>query len=171
DSAGCTLGGQVVTCEVGTLHPGATARVHVRTEVVVGDTGTAQITVTSDQGEPTPDPHTNSLSHALTVQPPRADVWSFVNYGPSVVVEGVPVTLRALIANAGPSTVPSSQLEVTVPADWTITAAEWDHQGTRTPCAVSGTSVSCATGSIASPAGNARDVYVTVVPGAPATGL
>src|SRR5690606_360547 len=58
-----------------------------------------------------------------------------------------------------------------VPEDWTITEAEWDHQGTRTPCEVSGASVSCATGSIPSPGGNARDVYVTVVPGAPATGL
>jgi hypothetical protein len=168
DSGGCTRDEQVVTCEVGTIPRGGTARVLVISSVTAGTTGTIETSVTSDLAEPAPDPHTNELSHDLTVLPPRADLRARIIEQPTELVVGQPYTFRHQIRNDdGPSMVPSAVGTFEVPAGWTITSAVWDDFGVDVPCTITGTISTCNTDSI--PNHSFQTMEVTVVPDQVAT--
>ena len=157
----CTIDGQTVTCELGTLAAGTTRRLVLTAEVdVADDGGVVALSATSDGPEISPDPHPNTVDQPVDVDAPNADLGAAIQI-PSVVPAGQPVVLRPTILNAGPSS-PAVTSVLELPADWTIVSVDASSFLDPDPCTTAGSTVTCAFS--VSSAGNNRSYGVTVVP-------
>lgn len=164
DTTACAVVGQKITCEYGTLTPGAQRELIVvakvdpaRTQSVVN---AATVTTT------TPDPVVPNNRDEVTVPvAPTADV-SIVKSVDGGVVQGtdtVTYTLRA--HNNGPSTAQSVKVSDAVPSELTdVTATIVGPPSV--PCTVTGQQVDCAVGTLA-PGADATVKIVAKAKGAP----
>ncbi|SDE61004.1 isopeptide-forming domain-containing fimbrial protein [Auraticoccus monumenti] len=149
----CTVDGQVATCTLdGPLADGATAVATVVGTLDAGSTGelTNRATVSAD----TTDPQPGSNTTAVTFDPDSDAELSVVNDGPDAVVAGEEVEWVVTVTNGGPSDATAVQLTDLLPAGLTGVSATFGNQ----TCDVTGDTVTCALGDLAS----GSSVQVTV---------
>lgn len=164
DTDACVADGQKVTCEYGTLTPGAERELVVvakvdpaRTQPVVN---AATVTTT------TPDPKPENDEDDVTVQvDPKADVSIVKSVDGGVVQGGDTVTYTLSAHNHGPSTATTVKIADAVPSDLTIVSATLVGPP-AVPCTVTGQQVDCAVGALA-PGADATVQVVTTAKGAP----
>ncbi|WP_244930731.1 isopeptide-forming domain-containing fimbrial protein [Nocardioides sp. W7] len=144
DEERCSVTGQVVSCDYGTLAPGATRTVHVT--VQVDPARTTPVTNAVDVTTTTPDTAPgNNHSQVTTPVTPVADV-SVTKTADGVDYEGGDTVTYTLVArNDGPSTAQNVTLTDPLPADLTFVSVT---PGAPTCTQAAGT-VSCAFGALA----------------------
>jgi uncharacterized repeat protein (TIGR01451 family) len=142
----CVVSGQVITCQVPDLAPGATATIQIS-----GTAGraTADQTLSADAvvsgARPDPVPTNNASAAAIVTIPPAVDlVVEKVADKPSAG-PGETVTVTTTVTNRGPSTATDVVLADVVPEGVTVESIT-TSQGT---CSVSGTSITCPLGTLA----------------------
>ena len=155
-SAGCT-GTSVLTCAVGTLASGASATIVVTVRPRVADVG-ASITnsATSSSGIHDPQPSNDSATSTHLVAA-AADLTVSGSASSPTATPGNNVTVHVDLSNAGPSTATGAQFVATVPAGVTVVSA-------KTPagdCAVSGSTITCPVGSLASGGSSSLDLVIS----------
>ena len=164
DTTACAAVGQKISCEYGTLTPGAE-----RTLVVVAKVDPARtdavvnaVTVTTT----TPDPVLPNNEDDVTVPvDPTADVSIAKRVDGGVVQGGDTVTYTLSVHNNGPSTATTVTVADAVPSDLTIVTATL-LGSPNVPCTVTGQQVDCAVGTLA-PGADATVKLVTKAKGAP----
>jgi uncharacterized repeat protein (TIGR01451 family)/fimbrial isopeptide formation D2 family protein len=162
DPARCAAAGQVITCDYGTLVPGATRTVQVTVQVDPARTSPA--TNAADVTTTTPDTApANNHSQVTTPVTPVADV-SVTKTADATEYEGGDTVTYTLVArNDGPSTAQSVTLTDPVPANLTFVSVA---PGAPTCTQAAGT-VSCSFGALAPGAERTVTVKATVNGGAP----
>lgn len=161
----CTVGTTQVTCELGTVGRWTDVPVTVTgmaTAEVPASTTTA--TVTSSTPQDAPDPHPDVQTFTLAVVEARSDLeltGTLTTYVPEPVL-GRDVYLGLTVANHGPGATRSSQVTAQVPAHLEIRSATVPTLSGNPTCAVSGQTVTCATGDI--PAGRTGAVTLQLQP-------
>lgn len=164
DTEACAATGQTISCDYGTLTPGAERELVVvakvdpeRTQPVVN---AATVTTT------TPDPKPENDEDDVTVPvDPKADVSIAKSADGGVVQGGDTVTYTLRAHNHGPSTAQTVKIEDAVPSDLTIVSATLVGPP-AVPCTVTGQQVDCAVGTLA-PGADATVKVVTKAKGAP----
>ena len=155
-SAGCT-GTSVLTCTVGTLASGASATIVVTVRPRVADVGTS-ITNSATASSGIHDPQASNDSATSTrLVSAAADLTVTGSASSSTVVPGANVTVHVDLSNAGPSSATGATFVATVPAGVTVISA-------KTPagdCAVSGTTITCPVGSLASGGASSLDLVIS----------
>ena len=156
----CTSAGQVVTCSIGTVEPGAVATVVV-TAKVDADRTAALTNATSVLSPDESDPSDN-VAQATTPVVAVADLSLTKKVTSGPVVAGGGVTWQLVVTNQGPATAPS--VVITDPVANVVTGLK-----ASAGCTVSGGTVRCAVGSLA--AGKSATVTIsgTVAPTARGT--
>lgn len=152
-SGGCSRAGNEITCELGDLVAGRTQTVTVTTSAP-SDTagGTLSLLVSSAASESDPDPNPNALVQSLSIAPPNADLEVVLSEVPASVVAGEARTYEGRVINHGPSAVDDAVAVVELPAGWILTAASASPE----PCAIDGTTATCALASMHGNGGNRR---------------
>ena len=155
-SAGCS-GTGVLTCTVGNLASGASASIVITVRPRVADVGTSatdSATVSSAIHDPQP---SNDSATATTPVAAAADLTVTGSASSSTAVPGANVTVHVDLSNTGPSTATGATFVATVPAGVTVISA-------KTPagdCAVSGTTITCPVGSLASGGASSLDLVIS----------
>jgi uncharacterized repeat protein (TIGR01451 family)/fimbrial isopeptide formation D2 family protein len=162
DPARCAVAGQVITCDYGTLVPGATRTVHVTVQVdparTSAATNAADVTTTTPDTAPA-----NNHSQVTTPVTSVADV-SVTKTADATEYEGGDTVTYTLVArNDGPSTAQNVTLTDPVPANLTFVSVA---PGAPTCTQAAGT-VSCSFGALAPGAERTVTVKATVNGGPP----
>ncbi|MBA3780411.1 MAG: DUF11 domain-containing protein [Nocardioides sp.] len=155
DRGTCTITGSQVSCAAGALDPGQTVRVTVVVGVPSNAT-TAPLVNNARVGSTTPDPDASNNAATATVTPvaPRADLVVTKQAVTSPVVAGRPVQYLVTVTNNGPSDASTVTLDDATPT----TVSGVTATPTAGSCTVTGGTVSCALGALAS----GRSVQVTI---------
>lgn len=138
--AGCTVAGQVVTCAVATLAPGAAHAFELSTRVAPAATGTIvnDAAVTSR----TPDPNLpNNRVRVPTPVEELADLSIVKHAEPAAAVPGERLTYRLVVSNAGPSTARDVRVTDRLPAGLRLVSAD-------RACRTVGRTVTCEAGAL-----------------------
>jgi uncharacterized repeat protein (TIGR01451 family)/fimbrial isopeptide formation D2 family protein len=152
DPAHCAVAGQAITCDYGTLAPGATRTVQVTVQVDPARTAPAVNTATVSTTTPDTVP-ANDTSTVTTPVVPRADV-SVTKTADGVDYEGGDTVTYTLVArNDGPSTAQGVTLSDPLPSDLSFVSV-----APGASCSQAGGTVSCALGALAP--GESRTVTV-----------
>jgi uncharacterized repeat protein (TIGR01451 family) len=141
----CQLDGATLSCELGTVAPGASAEVTLVTMVpLTTPLGTVLVNEAEvSASEPDPAPANNLASASVSVAA-SADV-SIRKSGPTTPVPSRdPVVFELTVENAGPSVATSVSVVDPLPP-----GAAFDAAGSDTRCAESGGSVTCVLGDLA----------------------
>ena len=139
--AGCTVAGQVVTCAVATLAPGAAHAFELGTRVAPAATGTIvnDAAVTSR----TPDPNVpNNRARVPVPVEELADLSIVKEADEAAAVPGERLTYRIVVRNAGPSAARDVRVTDELPAGLSVVA-------TDRACAAAGRTVTCEAGTLA----------------------
>ncbi len=180
----CTSAAATVTCDLGTLPAGATAKVDVHVTVKPSTTGTVTNTATATSPTPDPDKTNNSstvtgrvdpeadLSIVKTALPVPVETTTFVSGGqsaptlvaatiktaqsPGPVVAGNEVMYTLVVSNAGPADARTVTVTDHLPAGTTF-ASVITKAGT---CANAGMTVTCSLGTV--PAGGSVNIELVV---------
>ncbi|MBB2987761.1 DUF7507 domain-containing protein [Terracoccus luteus] len=146
--------GGVVTCDLGTLAPGAVTSVTIRADLASSATGILENTATV--GSDTDDPDTDDNTATVTgTTAPAADLSVTKTLAPTDPVPGQRVTFTLTVRDNGPS----DAVGVTVVDDLDPALTDVRATSTAGTCAVAGSSVACALGTLAA---GADPVVVTV---------
>jgi uncharacterized repeat protein (TIGR01451 family) len=154
-SSGCSRSGSTVTCALGTLPKGgiATILLTVRPTAM----GAVGIKATVSAAELDPNPANNTSTTVTTVQPiptGQADV-SVKKTGPSAASLGQRLDYTLTVKNNGPAAATGVMLKDTLPAGLLLLS--------KSPaCAASGSTVSCALGSLNSGASTTVTISANV---------
>ena len=151
----CTSVGQVVTCSIGTVQPGALATVVITAKVAADRTGTltnAATVLSPDESDPS-----DNVAQATTPVTAVADLSLTKKVTSGAVVAGRGVTWQLVVTNQGPAAAPA--VVITDPVPSAVTGLK-----VSTGCTISGGTVRCAVGSLA--AGKSATVTIsgTVAP-------
>jgi uncharacterized repeat protein (TIGR01451 family) len=150
--ATCNGAGNVVTCNVGALAPGATFTVLVTVHVAAGAGGTTlENTAAGSANEPDPVDSNNSASDRLSVGT-AADLAMQKRATPGNASVGDTVTFTLAVTNNGPSDAAAVQITDVLPAGWSFVSSP--------DCTVAGATVTCVIGTLA--AGATREPTVVV---------
>ena len=146
DSSGfCTVavGGQVVSCNVGTVGAGASGTLPIVISANTVGTYSIPFTITSDQVDPSPSD--NAVTKTLEVVPPtHADLFiGFVNTNSTVRATETAV-IQASYGNGGP--LDATGVVITFPL---AAGLQYQTAGSDTRCSASGQTVTCAIGNVA----------------------
>ncbi|WP_345528230.1 isopeptide-forming domain-containing fimbrial protein [Nocardioides endophyticus] len=162
DPTRCAAAGQAITCDYGTLAPGATRTMHVT--VQVDPARTSAVTNATDVTTTTPDTNPgNNHSQVTTPVTPVADVSVTKTADGTEYVGGDTVTYTLVARNAGPSTAQSVTLTDPVPSNLTFVSVA---PGAPTCTQAAGT-VSCSFGSLEPGAERTVTIQATVNGGPP----
>jgi uncharacterized repeat protein (TIGR01451 family)/fimbrial isopeptide formation D2 family protein len=162
DPGRCAAAGQVITCDYGTLVPGATRTVHVT--VQVDPDRTTAVTNAVDVTTTTPDTApANNHSQVTTPVTPVADVSVTKTADGTEYEGGDTVTYTLLARNDGPSTAQSVTLTDPIPANLTFVSVT---PGAPTCTQAAGT-VSCSFGALAPGAERTVTIKATANGGPP----
>jgi uncharacterized repeat protein (TIGR01451 family)/CSLREA domain-containing protein len=145
----CTPAG-AVTCELGTLPPGASATVRI----VVKPTAAGPLTNTAAVTSPTFDPNPGNNTASIDVLVTSADLSVTKTAAPDPVTVGDPLTYTLVVANAGPTRADAVELIDLLPAAVTLVTAS----SSRGAC-TSGPTLACDFGTL----DNGATATVTVV--------
>lgn len=139
-SASCTHGGGVVTCELGSIAPDASAEVAI---VVRAEAAGVLVNSASASGDQQ-DPYLpNNVDTAETLVLARAAGLSLEKVGaPSTLVVGEHVTFDLRVANAGPTSARNVTINDTLPAGLSFVSAS-------ASCSAVGQQVTCQLGTLA----------------------
>lgn len=163
---GCTAGvpgdsTRPTTCAIGTLTSGGSASVNVTLHVLPSTTGTLSndARVSSDTFDAN---LSNNLAHADTVVSSSADLAVTMTASPNPVVAGQTLSLKAHITNGGPSTAPSTTLDIALPNYTSLSGTQ--ITGASGSCGLLGPlSLHCTLGTLNLSA--SADVFVTLTVG------
>jgi uncharacterized repeat protein (TIGR01451 family) len=138
---GCTLSGRALTCDLGTLAPGATRTVTLDTTVTAAAGSAVQNCANATTTTADPDQGNNSAcAQAIVPVPPaRADL-AVSKVGPGLLVAGDIARYRITVTNHGPQT--ARDVVMTDVLAESLTAA-----GSRL-CAGTGRTISCSIGTL-----------------------
>ncbi len=162
----CTPSGAQVVCNLGALASGATATVTLtaRVERAAAESPVDNVArVTSSVFDPDP---ADNLSTASTAVGPAADLRLSKTVDRATANVGDVLTYTLTATNDGPSTATGSTITDTLPTGLQIVATPTSTQGA---CIVTGQSVTCSLGSIASGATATATIQARVRPGASAS--
>lgn len=157
---GCTSSGQTVTCEAGTLAPGAeqTFDLRVRAEVAVAERTLTNLATVAGS-DPDVVPGNNSGSVDVTIGP-FSTLSVTKTASATSVTAGSPITFTVVVQNSGPSAAGTVSLTDVLPAGLTLRSV--------TPSQGSCTGATCSLGDL--PAGSTAQVVIVVDTDASATG-
>ncbi|WP_299921853.1 hypothetical protein [uncultured Nocardioides sp.] len=158
-SGSCSLGGQTLTCDLGTMANGATVTVPVVVRVPPGSSATSITNVaaiSTTTSDPVPANNTASASSTVVRQ---ADLALTKSAAPTNPVPGTDVTYTVVATNNGASRAVDVTVTDTLPAGLAVRSAT-GPQGT---CTVTGSQVSCAAGAL-DPGQSATFTVVARVP-------
>lgn len=146
DSSGfCTVavGGQVVTCNVGTVAAGGSGTLPIVISANTVGIYAIPFTITSDQADPSPSD--NTVTETLRVAPPtHADLFiGFVNTNTTVRATETAV-IQASYGNNGPLNATGVVITFQLAA-----GLQYQTAGSDTRCSASGQTVACAIGNVA----------------------
>lgn len=160
---GCTFSTGTLTCNLGTLAPGAAVPVTVTTTVSASTSGTLTNTATLLGNQPDPVPSNNAATALTTVGPPF-DLEVALSDLPDPVPVGGNLLLSLTVTNHGPSAATGVELVMSYHLGLTINSAV-PGQGS---CSWAGGVVLCSLGTLAS--GASVPVAVQATAGASAVG-
>ncbi|MGG6461835.1 OmpA family protein [Solilutibacter silvestris] len=162
DAGACTVSGQTVSCNFGTVTNGATKTYTVTGLLASSATGNVvnTATVATTTTDPTPGNNTSTTTTPTAASADLALVKTLVS--PSPATTGSTVTYKIVVTNAGPSDVTGAVISDTVPAE--LTGVTWTcaANGSATCGAASGSGNAISlTGSIVAGSGNNLTIMVT----------
>ncbi len=160
---GCTFSAGTLTCNLGTLAPGASVPVTVTTTVSASTSGTLTNTATLLGNQPDPAPSNNAATASTTVGPPF-DLSVAMSDMPDPVAVGGNLLLSLTATNHGPSTATGVELVMSYHLGLTINSAV-PAQGS---CSWASGVLLCSLGTLAS--GTSVAVTVQATAGASAVG-
>ncbi|MDX1582793.1 MAG: IPTL-CTERM sorting domain-containing protein [Thermoanaerobaculia bacterium] len=150
----CSVSGQTVTCDIGSLGSGGTATVTIR--VTPGSQGTITNNVNVSGNEDDTDLSNNSASESTTVEVAQVDLVLDKIDNPDPVAENETLTYTINVNNSGPGTATNVRLTDTLPSTVTYDSSST----TQGSCSQSGRTVTCDLGTLAS--GGSATVTITV---------
>lgn len=156
DPGSCTFAANAVTCSLGELAPDATVSIEVA--VTAQEAGTFLNTASIGAEQPDPDPNDNSVSEETTVEAtlgPVADLALSKVDAVDPVAQGATVEYTLTVVNNGPDTAVAVRVNDQAPDRLGSPAAN-TPDGT---CSVSGQTIACEMGDIAS--GASEQITVT----------
>jgi uncharacterized repeat protein (TIGR01451 family) len=154
-SRGCTLLGEVVTCDVGTLAAGSSAIAEIVLAPLENGIITNTAAVTANQGDP--NATNNRAMQQTTINTtggPLVDVAATMGDVPDPVIAGSNLTYKATVINNGPDTATGVTLTDTLPTGVQFVSASAN-------CTPSGGIVVCTIGNLPSGASVPIDIVVT----------
>jgi uncharacterized repeat protein (TIGR01451 family) len=162
--ATCNGAGNVITCNVGSLAPGAEFTVFANVHVALSAAGTTLTnTVTGSADQPDPVPSDNTASERLAVGT-AADLVMSKRAMPTSASVGENVTYTLTVSNNGPSDAAAVEITDTLPAGVTFVSSS-------PGCTPAGGTVTCAIGTLATGATRESTVVVRVLREAAGTTL
>lgn len=157
---GCTIAGSTVSCPAARLDPGQTASFGVRVLVTAGATISNTVTVSSQND---PDPSNNSATASSTVATDPADLGIAAVSVPASGLPGGRLDYVYTVTNSGPGSA-RAEVDDVLPPDTTFVS------GTN-GCALNGTTVRCALGTLAVGASVPVSISLAVSPSSNATSI
>ncbi len=157
----CVQGGRAVSCQLGSMAPGATATVAVRVNPVA--VGTLWNSASASSATVDPATADNGASATATVVAGSADLGLTVADAPDPVTAGQQLTYTFTVTNHGPSAASGVTFTDTLPAGVTLVSAT-PSSGTSSTCSSGSGTVTCSLHDLA--AGAQVRVAIVVTTGA-----
>ena len=150
----CSVAGQIVTCQLGTVASGASPTIQVKGRPQAVGTINNNATVASNVNDPST---ANNVAPASTTVSPAADLAVTKTDSPDPLLAGQQLTYTVGVSNAGPSSATGITLTDTLPAGVTFNSAT-PSQGS---CSQSSGTVTCSLGTLANAANASVSIKVT----------
>ncbi len=115
----CTFNDGTLTCDVGTLNPGAGAVITLTVDATLTETVTNTVSASSDESDNNLANNVASVSTTFGI----ADLSVSVTNAPQPVVAGQPVTFTAIATNYGPDSATFAEMSLSLDGSFVVTAA------------------------------------------------